>query len=566
MLPRLLVACSFLLVALPAVGQDLPDVRKDDRTVAAEELEAVILDARKLDNKAAMVTIRSRAAMLVSFSDPARSESMFLDLWKFVNAQSDSDFDKQQARTTILKFLFPRNPKLARQLLAEKPKPDNPDSQDSAANPEERESQTAKLAGQLIESDPSTAASLLEKSLATSPTTAGVAALLRLREADSSLGDYVAAKTLDTLTVQPSRVSLSALQLMTAYTFPGSAIGMPATEAESSLQALQFKYFVTGYEILKGSLGETNEVLLKQGLNARDLQLRAVNQAMIAGILAALAPRLQPSLAAELQSIAAKLAPQMPPNLAQFSQLSAAKLSGNPINSEDAETNFAQALSNGDYDEARRQLDRINDAKKRELYGQLVFKVEARTLLGRGNVLGAVESIRKIEDQTTRLIMYLDALKSVKKKHDDELTRIIVNEARLLIPQTDRNGVHVQALLSFVSQLSDPSSLDDAFEFLSNAVTSINALGKKAKPEGPAKSMAEAAMAELNDPNNLLDSPEMEQAFSSLGLRDLYRGLAQARRIDIRPLQLVARLETIQGVLKSPPPKSKPKPKAAVSG
>ena len=47
-----------------------------------------------------------------------------------------------------------------------------------------------------------------------------------------------------------------------------------------------------------------------------------------------------------------------------------------------------------------------------------------------GNVLGAVEQIRKIEDQTTRLVLYLEALKSLRKKHDDDLTRIIVNEAR----------------------------------------------------------------------------------------------------------------------------------------
>jgi hypothetical protein len=564
MLSRLLIACCLVLVTLPVAGQNLPDPRRDDRTVAAAELEAVILEARDLDNKAALVNIRSRAAMLVSLSDLARSESLFLDLWKFVNAQTDSEFDKQQAKNTILKYLFPRNPKLARQLLAEKPKPDNPDA--PPATPEERERQTAKLASQLIESDPSTAASLLEKSLATSPTAAGLGALTRLREVDSFLADYVAVKTLDTLTVQPTRVSLEALYLMTSYAFPGSAMAIGSTEAESSLQALQFKYFLSGYEILKGSLSESNEFLAKQGLTGRYVQLRATHQAMVAAILAGLAPRFQPSLVAELQSIAGSLASQIPPNLAQFNQLSVAKLSGKPIKSEDAEINLAQALSNGDYDEARTQLDRINDDKKREVYRQLVLKVEARTLLGRGNVLGAVESIRKIEDQTSRLVLYLEALKFVRKKHDDELTRIIVNEARLLIPQTDRNGIHVQALFSFVNQLTDPASVDDAFDFLGNAVISINALGKKSKPEGPAKSIAEAAMAELNDPYTLMDSLEMEQAFSSAGLRDLHRGLAQARRIDIRPLQLVARLETIQGILKSPPPKSKPKPKPTVSG
>jgi hypothetical protein len=558
MLPRLLIVCSFLLVTLPAAGQDLPDRRKDDRTVAAEELEAVMLDARDLDNKVALVSIRSRAAMLMSFSDPARSESMFLDLWRFVNAQADGDFDKQQARNTILKYLFPRNPKLARQLLAEKPKPDNPDSQ--PATPEERERQTAKLASQLIESDPSTAASLLEKSLATSPTIAGLGALTRLREVDSSLADYVAAKTLDTLTARPTGVSLDALYLMTDYAFPRSGMGF--TEAESSLRALQFKYFLTGYEILKASLGESNEFLVKQGLTARYLQLRAMNQAMVAAMLAGLAHRFQPSLAAELQSIAGSLAPQMPPNVAQYLQLSVARLSGNPIKSEDAEINLAQALSTGDYDEARSQLNRLNDDKKRELYRQLVFKSEARTLLGRGNVLGAVELIRKLEDQTNRMAMYLDALKSLKKKNDDDLRRIIINEARLLIPQTDRNGIHLQALLAFVNQLNDPASADDAFEFLNNAVITINALGRKNKPEGPPKSMGEAAMAELNDPTNLLDSTDLERAFSSVGLRDLDRALAHARRIEIKPLQLVAKLETIQGIIKSPP-KSIAKPKSA---
>ena len=58
-------------------------------------------------------------------------------------------------------------------------------------------------------------------------------------------------------------------------------------------------------------------------------------------------------------------------------------------------------------------------------------------------------------------------------------------------------------------------------------------------------------MAELNDPYNLLDSPEMEQAFSLVGSRDLDRGLAQAKGIELKPIQLLARLETVQGVIKS---------------
>ena len=68
-------------------------------------------------------------------------------------------------------------------------------------------------------------------------------------------------------------------------------------------------------------------------------------------------------------------------------------------------------------------------------------------------------------------------------------------------------------------------------------------------------------MAELNDPYNLLDSPEMEQAFSLIGLGDLDRGLAQAKRIELRPVQLVARLEVIQGIIKRPSSKPRAIPK-----
>ena len=57
-------------------------------------------------------------------------------------------------------------------------------------------------------------------------------------------------------------------------------------------------------------------------------------------------------------------------------------------------------------------------------------------------------------------------------------------------------------------------------------------------------------MAELNDPISLLDAPEMEQSFTSFGLHDPDKGLAEAKRIEDRSVQLVARLEVLQGFTK----------------
>jgi len=138
----------------------------------------------------------------------------------------------------------------------------------------------------------------------------------------------------------------------------------------------------------------------------------------------------------------------------------------------------------------------------------------------------------------------------------------VINEARLLIPQTDRNGLHLRALLSFAAQLAQPETKDDALEFLNSVVVTINALGRKSKDQGEAKTMAEAAMAELNDPKSLLDASEMEQAFSAIGLLDLETSLTVARKIDVKPVQLIARLETVQSIIKrrslTPKPSQKP--------
>jgi hypothetical protein len=241
-------------------------------------------------------------------------------------------------------------------------------------------------------------------------------------------------------------------------------------------------------------------------------------------------------------------------------QYTLAKLSGS-FTSEDPEQRFFFALSNGDLESARGELDRLKDGDKRTAYMQLVFRSEARAFLAKSELMEAVTAIRKLEDPTARLVMYMDAIKTAKSKRDADVSRVIINEARLLIPQTARNGLHLRVLLSFTSQLAKLGATDDALEFLKGAISTINTLGSANNEDGGSKSLAEAAMAELNDPNSLLDEPLMEQAFVGIGLLDLKLGLTHAKRIQLKPVQLVARLQTIQGVIKQAA--SKPKPASA---
>src|ERR1700741_5665379 len=88
---------------------------------------------------------------------------------------------------------------------------------------------------------------------------------------------------------------------------------------------------------------------------------------------------------------------------------------------------FAFALSKGDFAEAHRQVDQLKDDQKKEIYGQLLIKNEARTLLKQSEIMKAVTLIRSLKDQTTRLVMYIDALKAARNKREADLTKIIVD-------------------------------------------------------------------------------------------------------------------------------------------
>ena len=222
-----------------------------------------------------------------------------------------------------------------------------------------------KLAATLLDTDAAAAGAVLEQHLSTVVTIEGVGALSQLRQRNFLLADYIAAKVIDAMTTRPTLTSLPAFHLLGAYVFPGAEAPPPSIEAESSRQSLQYRYFANGLEVLRASFNESSEALAKeQHYTPRQLQFRGAYQAELAAILAALAPRFQPTLTPELSGLAAKLAPQVPPNIPRLSRTLLGRLSGN-FSSDDPEERFAFALSNEDFGEARKELERIKDGDKR---------------------------------------------------------------------------------------------------------------------------------------------------------------------------------------------------------
>lgn len=541
----LLIICTTALMA-----QNTVSLHSSNSDRAVNEIESVLSELPKVDTAFAKVLIKAKSASLLSFRDPIRAEALFIETWKFAKEQSDPGFDKDRALNTILKYIYPRNAKLARQLLNEELGGETKGENGPLGSDNNRK--LARLSSELIDSDPVTASTMLERHLSQGITPVGIGALQRLREKDPLLSDYVVSRTLEHLHAAPTALSLGGLYFLNSYVFPESYIFAVSPSLQPSLEALQFRYFSFSYDVLKRSLAE--DEANKQISGSGPLSPRSVNQAQMAIMLAALSIRYQPSLVGEANALAAKLSASLPPNLMQLAQFTSARLSNQPSRSENPEVAFALAVSKGDFQEADLLISRLKTEEQRNAFSQMLVKTQARSALKGDRVEEALSFIRRVEDADARLALYIEACAAAYKKRDKTVSRAIVAETRALIPQTGKNGLHIRALLTLSSQLVLMESRDEAAELLDLAIVGLNAL--KSDSVASPKTPVEAAWNELNDPLSLLSAPELERAFTSLGALDLDRALDEASKIKNRSIRLVSRLESLQRSIRQPPPKT----------
>ena len=268
-----------------------------------------------------------------------------------------------------------------------------------------------------------------------------------------------------------------------------------------------------------------------------------------------------PTRALEINAIANSLETEYPPISHRLSQLNAARLRGEPNRPDQPELAIPLAIQSGDFDEAARLIDDLKSDDTRKIYTQMLLRLQAKSLLSKSDV---AEPWRKFENRKITqqdLFLYLEAIKVAQKKEDPALSRSVIDEARTLIPQVDRNGLHVRTLLSFAAQSQVLASLDEAIDFLDAAVLAINALPKPSDQTGAMTTSVEMAWAELNDPRSLVESMDLAQAFSAIARFDLERAIIEGRKIVPKSVQLVARLEAAGEILRIDARKVKRQPR-----
>lgn len=255
-----------LLVPVKLLGQELVDSVPSPYRRALQELETVIAEVNNLTDKLTVVKVRARAASLLWLHDADRARMMFRELWKWVEDQKDTSFDREAARTELLKNLFPRDPKMARELLEKVlggHKSEEAPFQAQIAGTDPNLKRLVKLSSGLIEQDTAMAAALLERSLSVSVSPAALFALSRLREKDPSLADYIVARTLENLRRRPTVVALPGVYVLIDYVFP-SKQSFGKSVAKPPDGSLRMQYFSAAYDILQRSLAESEALLQKE--------------------------------------------------------------------------------------------------------------------------------------------------------------------------------------------------------------------------------------------------------------------------------------------------------------
>lgn len=311
-------------------------------------------------------------------------------------------------------------------------------------------------------------------------------------------------------------------------------------------EMLQVQYFSTSYDVLKKSLTEAEELLLKEQRYTRnDLLFRSIYQSQLAGVVATLAPQFAPELITELRTITTEKAVKLPPNAAALSRFTLARLSSNQESSGDRFTDISVAVAKGNIHEAEQLLSGIEDKEHKRAIAQTIAKVAFGLHLAQSELHDALTEARKFEEPATKTIAYAQLARVAHAKGETDFSRSVVTEALSLFSESKPGGLQVRALLILAPEalaLSVPISLD----LLRRAVKVINDLPTVSNAiEGLNVSESD----DFDDPRSLADAPELQRAFSSIAHADFANALAAAKEIEPKQIELLARLATLEGVL-----------------
>ena len=110
------------------------------------------------------------------------------------------------------------------------------------------------------------------------------------------------------------------------------------------------------------------------------------------------------NLSDELNVLAKRLSGTVPANVANFTRFIVARLSGDQTTVDNPDTAIAIAIANGDFDEARRLINKLEDEAKRKALLQTLARAEFKSRLNEADLSEALNIARKIDNPNLRAL------------------------------------------------------------------------------------------------------------------------------------------------------------------
>lgn len=550
-----------LVMTNRSIGQEL-NVPVSDFQIATEELDTILAKSENIQDLRKRVSVRSKAAGLLWSRDPDESRRIFSKLWKEIDKYpEDKSFNKENSRIDLLEQLYPRDRQLANRLIAETS--ESHKSSDplfdklQGTNPETR--RLAFLSYRMAEEDSVMAAAILELSLSENTAPSLPLILNRIRESNPMLANYVATQALERFQSQSPTFGLYGLVHAAAYLFPMSPSPYISTKAAESDEILRQEFMRSGYLVFKQSLIEKDEDLVQvQNLSQQALNVRRFNQVAVAGILIALSPRYAPEYYVELNAVNVGLMQSIPKQYLGLISMQVAAVNallGKVEKSELSDAEIINAIAKEDFFTAETLIKDIREGLRKKTWLNILFRSQAKAFMSRGEPHLALTAARKMENPVMSVPILIEIVKFANKKRDEPLS-IMALQAAQAVTEKLKKGMQAKMMFEVAAEIAYLMP-EQASTMIQTSVETVNGLSE-------IKDEIRAYTGEnfWSDPDNFLNTSSMNKAFAVYGEHNMSETLLIAHRFHDNSLQMMAKLATVERVLRKGPPKTEPKKKA----
>lgn len=205
--------------------------------------------------------------------------------------------------------------------------------------------------------------------------------------------------------------------------------------------------------------------------------------------------------------------------------------------SEVSESDIIGALARGDFKVAQTLIDKLKNESKKKVWTQLLQKAQIKAYLTNGEILDALNTARKMEDDSQRMFMLADISKAAYKKRDKVLSTDILYEVRKTPADSSTKSIRATTLFAIAADTAYFST-PEATLMLEDGIEAVNSLNDSLKDAEKITSSVEQ--------NKFIDSAEMLRAFAVLGEKNMDDTLLAAGKLENKYLQMMAKLATVE--------------------